>query len=299
MLLFSHHHLELLTLRRLPGTSFWTVVCALTTLLSLHIAVDTAAAATAPPMTTAPIASPFKAPEKWSWRELQPHQQASLKPLEREWELMELENKKKWLELSQRFPKMSAPEQARVQTRMVEWAKLSPKERGQARLNYQEALLIPAPHRQARWETYQALPAEQRLELLGRSAPASSAFNSKSRQFATVPTQSSTKIERQSQPLLFEAPQVKSNIVPNPKSSAPPEFVAPVVVRANPGATTTLISKRPAPPAHQQTGQPKIAATPEFVDKATLLPKQGPQATATRSTAGPQSSASNVVGARQ
>jgi len=45
------------------------------------------------------------------------------------------------------------------------------------------------------------------------------------------------------------------------------------------------MSKRPTPPSHQQTGLPKIAATPEFVDKSTLLPRRGPQAAATRSAA--------------
>ena len=49
--------------------------------------------------------------------------------------------------------------------------------------------------------------------------------------------------------------------------------------------TASVITKRPVPPAHQQTGLPKIAATPEFVDKATLLPQRGPQGAATRSAA--------------
>jgi hypothetical protein len=79
-----------------------------------------------------------------------------------------------------------------------------------------------------------------------------------------------------------EVPQAKSNIVPNPAFAAQPKQIAPTVVQAGPGATTTLISKRPTPPSHQQTGLPKIAATPEFVDKATLLPQRGPQAAATR-----------------
>ena len=34
------------------------------------------------------------------------------------------------------------------------------------------------------------------------------------------------------------------------------------------------------PPAHQPAGMPKIAATPEFVNRSTLLPKRGPQAAA-------------------
>ena len=56
-------------------------------------------------------------------------------------------------------------------------------------------------------------------------------------------------------------------------------------VQAQPGATTTSMAKRAAPPAHQQTGLPKIAASPGFVDKTTLLPKRGPQGAAIRSIA--------------
>ncbi|TXC65911.1 hypothetical protein FSC37_07780 [Piscinibacter aquaticus] len=51
-------------------------------------------------------------------------------------------------------------------------------------------------------------------------------------------------------------------------------------MQAAPGATTSLISKRPTPPAHQQPGLPKIAASPGFVDKQTLLPQRGAQGAA-------------------
>src|SRR4029453_3048865 len=51
--------------------------------------------------------------------------------------------------------------------------------------------------------------------------------------------------------------------------------------------STTLMSRRPTPPAHQQTGLPKIAATPGFVDRSTLLPQRGPQGAAARGAAGP------------
>jgi hypothetical protein len=81
--------------------------------------------------------------------------------------------------------------------------------------------------------------------------------------------------------------QTKSNIVPNPAFSSPARPVAPTVLQAAPGATTTLISKRPAPPPHQQTGLPKITAGPDFVDTATLLPQRGPQGAAVRSPAAP------------
>ena len=71
--------------------------------------------------------------------------------------------------------------------------------------------------------------------------------------------------------------------MPNPAFAAPPRAVAPTVVQAASGATTSLMNKRPAPPTHQQPGLPKIAASPGFVDRATLLPQRGPQGAATRS----------------
>jgi hypothetical protein len=77
---------------------------------------------------------------------------------------------------------------------------------------------------------------------------------------------------------------VKRNIVPNPSlSGGPTRPVAPTVVQASPGATTTLVTRQPTPPAHQQAGMPKIAATPGFVDSNTLLPKRGPQGAGVRS----------------
>ena len=52
------------------------------------------------------------------------------------------------------------------------------------------------------------------------------------------------------------------------------------MIQAGPGATTTMVSKLPTPPPHQQIGLPKIAASPGFVDRATLLPQRGPQGAA-------------------
>ena len=156
---------------------------------------------------------------------------------------------------------------------MAEWTKMTPQERGQARLNYQDAKQVPAKDRQARWESYQALSPEQKRQLAARAVP------------AAPPAPSSALAEASRKPATAgrETPQAKSNLVPNPAFAVPPKQVEPTVTRAGPGATTTLMSKRPVPPSHQQTGLPKIAATPEFVNKATLQPKRGPQAAATRS----------------
>ena len=206
------------------------------------------------------------------WNDLKPAQKAALKPLEREWSTIDLRSKQKWVELSTRFPTLGPTEQARVQERMGEWAKLTPKQRGEARLHFQEARQLPSQDRQARWEAYQALPPEQRERLAARAAPPS---GSAARSGAAA----SGRAERGSREAL---PQSKSNIVPNPADASPPRAVAPTDVQGRPGATTTLVTRRPSPPGHQQTGLPKIAATPDFVDRHTLLPQRGPQGAATR-----------------
>jgi Protein of unknown function (DUF3106) len=235
--------------------------------------------------STTPAATKPAVEEGARWQDLRPGQQLALKPLERDWAGIDLPRKQKWLELSVRFPRLSAEEQSRVQARMAEWAKLTPQQRGQARINFQEAKRLPAQDRQARWESYQALSPEQKKQLAARAMPASSpAVTSSVSDTSRKPAASSPlpmRAERADKPAR-EVPQAKSNIVPNPAFAAQPKQIAPTVVQAGPGATTTLISKRPTPPSHQQTGLPKIAATPEFVDKATLLPQRGPQAAATR-----------------
>jgi len=206
------------------------------------------------------------------WKSLTPGQRAALAPLERDWETIAPDQQQKWLEVAARFPKMPPQEQQRIQARMSEWARLSPKERGEARLHYQEVRQLSPAERQARWEQYQALPPDQRKELAARSGPASAASAAHPGRPASATAAPSSK---------------KSNIVattpPMPTAVRP---VSPSVVQAKPGATTTLMSQQPAPPAHQQPGLPKVAASPGFVDHATLLPRRGAQAAATRAASG-------------
>lgn len=218
-----------------------------------------------PGATAARPPAQARAEEGIRWHELKPAQRTALKPLEHEWPSIDAARKKKWLEISARYQKMSPEEQARLQERMSAWTRMTPQERGAARLRFQEAKQVPAQDRQARWNAYQALSPEKRRELAERASP-----------FVSGAVARRNGNGR-------DVPQTKSNIVPNPAFAAQPKPVAPTVVRAGPGATTTLITRRPAPPSHLQTGLPKIAATPGFVDKATLLPQRGPQAAATRS----------------
>lgn len=106
-----------------------------------------------------------------SWASLTPEQQQALAPLKRDWSLIETNRKQKWLEVAARLPKMPADERARVQARMNEWAQMTPSERGRARQQFQEASQLSAEERQARWQAYQALPADEKHQLVQRAKP--------------------------------------------------------------------------------------------------------------------------------
>jgi len=209
------------------------------------------------------------------WSELTPTQRATLKPLERDWSEIDPDRKQKWIEIARKMPGMPSDERTRVEARMTEWSRLSPEQRGRARIGFQESKQVPPQDRQAQWEAYQALSAEQKRQLAAKAVPPPPP--------ASRPA--GPRVDRADRANGASA-QAKSNIVPNPTFGAQPKPVAPTVVQAQPGATTTLMSKRPAPPAHQQTGLPKIAATPEFVDRTTLLPQRGAQGAAAKHAAG-------------
>ena len=165
---------------------------------------------------------------------------------------------------------MPLEERARINARMAEWAKLTPAERGQARLRFQETKELPVSDRKERWQAYQALPPDAKEKLAARAAAASAsgakALDARRAEGAARPGASGATTH------------AKSNTVPNPALAQPSRTVAPTLVQAAPGATTTSITRRPMPPTHQQSGMPKIATTPEFVSRATLLPQRGPQA---------------------
>jgi len=206
------------------------------------------------------------------WNKLKPAQREALKPLQQDWATIDAARKQKWVQIADRMPNMPPDERARVQARMTEWARMTPQQRGEARLRYEESRQMPPEDRRSRWAAYQTLSPEEKRALAARADARSG-----------PPTHPAANHGADGAPHASgEAAHAKSNIVPNPAFAAPPRPVAPTVVQAAPGATTTLITRRPAPPPHQQTGVPKVAATPEFVNRTTLLPKRGPQGAAVR-----------------
>ena len=251
--------------------SVGAAVCGLLRCLLLAIlpwGVSLPALAQTPAGKAAPTAQPAKVDTSGpAWGKLTPQQRQALAPLERDWPNIDGPRKAKWLEVVTRFPALPPEEQQRVQARMAEWARLTPAERGQARLSFQESKQLSREEKQQRWETYQALPADERRALAERARPADDRAR---------PT-TSTATPLSAAPLKGSSPPASG------ASGTPGKPVASTIVQAKPGATTTLMTKSVTPPAHQHPGQPKIAALPGQVDRATLLPQSGPQAAASAS----------------
>lgn len=211
----------------------------------------------APTVALPHAATPLLPPP--NWQGLNAAQKTALAPLEKDWDKLDEFRKGKWLEVANRYASLPAAEQARLQERMHDWARLSPVERQRARVGFQVAQQVKPDERQAKWEAYQALSPEERQAL------AEKAQKKQARKAPELPAPT----------LDINGVQTKSNRVPTAPKVALGKSVAPSVVQAKSGASTVLINQtRNQPPAHQQAGQTKVFADPSLVDSKTLLPKK-------------------------
>ena len=95
------------------------------------------------------------------WSELSPKQQAVLAPLAAEWDNLDTLRRKKWVAIANRYPKMKPDEQQRLQSRMQDWASLTPAQRRVARENYQSLRQLPRSQRgevRQKWQQQSAAP---------------------------------------------------------------------------------------------------------------------------------------------
>lgn len=196
------------------------------------------------------------------WRDLSPTQQRTLAPLQAAWGGIDGTERRMWLEVAERYRTLPAAEQQRLQQRMGEWSRLTPAQRGQARLQFQEAERWSQAERRERWEAYQSLDPQARRVLAERWKLEAAA----------------REREQRAQPPAAD----KRNVFEQPRPSPrPSQAAAPTAAAARAGATTRPLDRpQDGGSAAQQHGMPKIAATPSFVDPATLLPRRGPQAAA-------------------
>lgn len=222
-----------------------------------QVALAPVSAQTPRPAAVAPTAAGL------DWRALNATQKRVLAPLADAWPTLGAEQQGKWVELANRFDRMSADEQRLVQERMREWAAMSPQDRRRARVQFQQTSQWSPQDRLERWQAYQSLPPEQR-RALNREAERDAA----SRTTRRAPE-----------------PAAPKSVVVAPPRPQPTPPAAPAMVQAAPGATTRPVGSPEQPPRHQQAGLPKMAATPEFVDPNTLLPRRGAQAAPVREPA--------------
>ncbi len=99
------------------------------------------------------------------WSELSDSQRKILAPLESQWNTLTQAEKRPWLTLAARLPKMDGPNRARAEKRIREWAALTPEQRRLARNNYRLAKQLPKEQRVATWEQYQQMTPEQQAVL--------------------------------------------------------------------------------------------------------------------------------------
>jgi hypothetical protein len=108
------------------------------------------------------------------WQQLSPVQRDVLAPLGGDWNHLDDERRRKWLELAERFPSMTPAEQARMRARMSYWSSLTPEERVEARERYKRLQSMPPEKREAlarQWEAYEGLSREERKSLNAGQRP--------------------------------------------------------------------------------------------------------------------------------
>jgi hypothetical protein len=210
------------------------------------------------------------------WNDLSAAHRKVLAPLASDWNSLDARSKERWIDVAGRFPKMPLAEQQRANQRMGEWAHMTVAQRMQARMNFQETRNVSKEEREARWKAYQALPEEKKRELAaGRAAAPASAASA-----------SVTLVRRHVPPPLGTV-QPKNNVISPAAPVRSAAGSAPSVAPGRPGVTTTLLTRRASPPAHQHDGGPKIATGPNSVDRTTLLPKHTTVAAASTAASAP------------
>ena len=99
------------------------------------------------------------------WSDLTPAQREALAPFESEWNSWAVPEKKSWVALADRLPRMSASKRDTAQRRIREWARLTAEQRRLARANMRLAKERPAGNRVTEWEQYRSMTQEQQIVL--------------------------------------------------------------------------------------------------------------------------------------
>lgn len=135
--------------------------------LALALPLQAADAPSPHPTATRPVpaSKPAFRPARPYWLELTAAQRQALAPLSDDWERLDGQTKKKWLEIAHRYPRMKPEEQQHTQQRMREWALLTPEQRTVARDTFARVRAMPPQKRAEMLRKYRELPDAKRHEL--------------------------------------------------------------------------------------------------------------------------------------
>ncbi len=187
------------------------------------------------------------------WNELSGTQRQILYPLAGTWNSMGVAHKTKWIALALNYPLKAPAEQEKMQSRMVEWASLSPSDRALARLNFAKTKKFASSDRAAEWEAYQSLSAQEKQRLAEKSkgkptGAAVAATPVSPSKLTAVPI--TRRTGQQGDSTVAGKPRIDPNTLlpkpPLPASSTPAPAVDPVAPAAS-EATAPAIE--PLPPA--------------------------------------------------
>lgn len=169
---------------------------------------------------TAPAVPP-KTQNSATWWQLSALERQALAPLAAHWSEISDGHRTKWRTIAKNFDQLAPTDQQLMQTRMREWAALSPVQRNQARLNFNTVQSVSKDQKKTRWDEYQALTEEEKRKLsAGVRGPAKTA----------APSAKPTGTDRLVQPavrtmpaaaLPARAPIDKNTLLPVP-APAPP-----------------------------------------------------------------------------
>lgn len=202
----------------------------------------------APAVRKAPAGAPARPqppsnPSEPTWKQLDSSQHQALAPLQERWPSMSELQKRRWLALAQTWGTRSPEEQAKLHSRMSEWASLSAQQRNQARLNYAvtKRLAASPSDKRAQWEAYQALSEEEKKRLAAKAsakprgaAPALRPVPA--RKLARVPAAKEAPPNTANPPKITPPtdPRLRPHSPPPPPSLAPLPALPPVIVETLP-----------------------------------------------------------------
>ena len=232
---------------RVPALTAAVAICA-TVLVWVLVGLTLPAKA----QTKTAISTPATDPNGAAWTALTPAQQTALTPLMAAWPTLNSNQKNKWLALSNNYASLPAPEQSKLQERMSDWAKLSPQQRAQARLNFAEnrALTngLTSEQRSAQWQAYQLLSPQEKQALAAGSAKPS--LGTAARQIPADPLKNSP-------PAQFGTAKVLERQASQPAPSARKIAVSPHLQTSNSLMPKTTASSADMVPSADSAATPR------------------------------------------